>query len=89
MRFDYYNKLVSVFTIKNVKDKVSIRLFNSVMREITANTTKEKAKEVMQKDIIRKIHNFLLESHPEAHQGVYEFYSLIAKESASKGLFNV
>jgi hypothetical protein len=43
----------------------------------------------MQKDIIRKIHNFLLESHPETHQPVLEFYSLIAKESASRGVFNI
>mgnify|MGYP006373372563 CR=1 FL=1 len=43
----------------------------------------------MQKDVIRKIHNFLLESHPDTHQLVYEFYSLIAKESSSKGIFNI
>jgi|688.fasta_scaffold620859_1 hypothetical protein len=43
----------------------------------------------MQKDIIRKLHNFLLESHPEAHQIVLEFYSIIAKESTSKGVFNI
>jgi hypothetical protein len=43
----------------------------------------------MQKDVIRKIHNFLLESHPDSHSAVYEYYFVIARESSSKGLFNV
>jgi hypothetical protein len=43
----------------------------------------------MQKDIIRKIHNFLLESHPDVHPPVLEFYSQLAKESAARGVFNI
>jgi hypothetical protein len=44
VRFDYFFKLIALFTVKNVKDKVSVRLFNLVMKETIANTTKEKAK---------------------------------------------
>jgi hypothetical protein len=43
----------------------------------------------MQKDIIKRIHNFLLDSHIDAHQIVYEYYSFIAKESAARGVFNI
>jgi hypothetical protein len=60
VRFDYFTRLTSIFTLKTIKDKPSARIFAVVVREITANTSKEKAKEIMQKDIIKKIHNFLL-----------------------------
>lgn len=79
MRFDYFHKLSSVFTIKTIKDKPSTRVFGVVLREMASNTSKEKAKEIMQKDIIRKVHNFLLESHPDAHPAALEFYSMVAK----------
>ncbi len=43
----------------------------------------------MQKDILKKIHNFLLESPVETHPVVYSYLELICIESCSKGLFNV
>lgn len=60
MRFDYFHKLASIFTVKSIKDKSSARVFAGVVREVIANTSKEKAKEIMQKDVIRKLHGFLL-----------------------------
>lgn len=33
----------------------------------------------MQKDVIKRIHNFLLDSHIDSHPAVYEYYSLITK----------
>jgi len=67
VRFDYYIKLTSIFTIRNVKDKASARIFNQVLKHIISNTTRDKAKEIMQKDIIRKIHYFLLDSVVDTH----------------------
>lgn len=35
--------------------------------------------EIMQKDIIRRIHNFLLESPAEIQPAVFEYYNHIAR----------
>ena len=43
----------------------------------------------MQKDIIKRIHNYLLDSHIDSHSSVYQYYNCIAKESANRGVFNI
>ena len=43
----------------------------------------------MQKDIIKRIGNYLLDSHRDSHQALYSYYALITKESARKGVFNI
>ena len=61
VRFDYYWKISSgLFSLRNVKDKTTARVFSEVLKNLTINTSRSKAGEVMQKDIMRKIHNFLL-----------------------------
>ena len=75
--------------MRTIKDKTSARIFTQVVKALIANTTKEKACEVMQKDIIKRIHAFLLDSHTDAHPAVLDYYSLIGKESATKGVFNI
>lgn len=89
VRFDYYLKLTSIFTIRTIKDKSTARIFNQVLKNLISNTTREKAKEIMQKDIIKKIHYFLLDSVVDTHSLVFQYYSFIASESASKGIFNI
>jgi aminopeptidase C len=75
--------------MRTIKDKNTARIFSQVLRNLTVQTSKEKAVEVMQKDIIRRIHHFLLESHADAHPAVFEYYGLLAKESAARGVFNI
>lgn len=60
VRFDYYSKLMNVFLIRNIKTKPLIQKFNKTIELIILHTTKQKAVEIMQKDILKKIHNFLL-----------------------------
>lgn len=74
MRFDYYCKLTNIFQMRSIKDKTTSRVFSQVVKNISGHTTREKAAEIMQKDIIRKIHNFLLDSHTEAHEAVFDYY---------------
>jgi hypothetical protein len=71
VRFDYYWKTTGLLLMRTVKDKTTARIFSEVMKNLTSNTTRSKAGEVMQKDIIRRMHNFLLESHPDAHQAIF------------------
>ena len=79
VRFDYYWKLTGMFLMRTVKDKTAGRVFSQVLKQIISHTTKEKASEVMQKDVIKRIHNFLLDSHIEAHPTVFDYYSLLAR----------
>jgi len=60
VRFDYYWKATGLLLMRTVKDKATARVFSEVLRNHTTNTTRSKAAEVMQKDIIRRIHYFLL-----------------------------
>lgn len=89
VRFDYYWKLTNIFQMRSIKDKTSSRVFSQVVKIMAGHTTKEKAAEIMQKDIVKKIHNFLLDSHTEAHAAVFDYYELVMKESAFRGMFNV
>lgn len=79
VRFEHYWKTTGLFMMKTIKDRVTARMFSSTVRSLISHTTREKAVEVMQKDIIRKLHNFLLDSHIDSHESVYEFYSLLGK----------
>ena len=63
VRFDYYQKLSNIFTMTTVRDRTSAKMFSNVLKNISENTSQEKSCEIMQKDIVRKIHNFLLNSH--------------------------
>lgn len=75
--------------MRSVKDKASARVFSQVLKLVLAQTSREKAAEIIQKDIIKRIHNFLLDSHIDAHPAVYEYYGFIGKESAARGIFNI
>lgn len=56
---------------------------------MTANTSNEKAIHIMQKDILKKVHQFLLETPTELHSSVNEYLKKIVKLSVSSSMFNV
>ena len=60
VRFEYYEKLTNIFTIKKLKNRKHVTLLNQIINNISNNTTNEKAIHIMQKDIIKKIHQFML-----------------------------
>ena len=48
--------------MRNIKDKLMAKMFIKVIDNLILCTSREKAVDVMQKDIIRRIHNFILEA---------------------------
>jgi hypothetical protein len=89
VRFDYYQKLTNIFTLRSLKSKKHIIYFNQAVSVLTNNTTKDQCIEITQKDIFRKIHSFMLEAPAETHPVCIEYLSKLCKTSASAGMFNM
>ena len=81
--------MTHIFTIRKLKTKKHIGLFVQAVNQLTNNTTKDQCIEIVQKDIFKKIHSFMLEGPPETHTSCLQYLNKICKVSANSGMFNI
>lgn len=65
--YEHYEKIVQIFTVRKLKNRRQMTLLNQVINSLNNHTNKEKAIHVMQKNILKKVHDFFLETPVELH----------------------
>lgn len=78
-----------IFTLRKLKTKKHIGLFIQAINQLGNHTTKDQCIEIVQKDIFKKIHSFMLESPAETHSSCLQYLGKICKVSANAGMFNI
>ena len=90
VRYDFYEGLVlNIFSIRKLKNRKIITLFNQAISKILANSSKEHCVQIMQRDIITRVHNFMLEGPAETHSYCLELLGKICRTSALSAMFNL
>ena len=72
-----------------MKTKKHLTFLGQAISQLAMNTTKDQSIEIVQKDIFKKIHSFMLESPVETHSACLQYLGKICKASASAGMFNI
>ena len=81
--------IMGIFSIKKIKNRKHITIFNQAINKVLANSSKDHCIEIMQKDIMKKIHSFLLEAPVEVHSISLELLGKICRVATASGMFNL
>jgi hypothetical protein len=61
VRFDYYSKLLNgMLGMKSVREKRNLKNFAITIEEISKNTSETRAVELLEKNLLKRLHDFLL-----------------------------
>lgn len=90
VRFDYYSKLLNgILGMKSVKEKRNLKNFAITIEEISKNTSETRAVELLEKNLLKRLHDFLLESPVEIHRFLHKYVERLLGLAAKNGELSV